>query len=83
LLSEAESMLLASQRWQTESAKLIGVFNRNAGPEEFVAELALSQPMRRRHSGERLRHNLRDRCVFSRGKPADANTTDHFAIGCL
>ena len=32
-------MFLVSQRWQTESAKLIGVFNRNAGPEEFVAEL--------------------------------------------
>jgi hypothetical protein len=32
-------MFLVSQRWQTESARHIGGFYRNAGPDGFVAEL--------------------------------------------
>jgi uncharacterized MAPEG superfamily protein len=48
-------MLLASQRWQTESATLIGGFHWNAGPNGFVAELVsaatnVAQELRRETS---------------------------------
>jgi hypothetical protein len=36
-------MFFASQRWQTEFAKLIGGFHRNAGPNGFVAELGSAE----------------------------------------